>query len=313
VAVETEADDRPRANGTTPSGVKNQKAAAIKENEILGAVAGLNLEGVSGTIAATQVEVQKSLADLSAKLAERLQLLQHVEEAINLKRDDLKQLYDIEAAAVELDDLMAKIDAQRESWDEEQARKRREFEEQRSDRTKQWAREEADYQYNLNLQRKKSEDDFKYQLAGLDRANKDRQAQLDKDWAEREAELKKHEKDVEDLRAQVANMPEVLKKEVNAAVAVSTNSVKKEYETKAMLSAKDAETAAKLATQEAAALRQALEKTNGQIAELKGQFEQAHRDVKEISSKALESASGRSTLETLTKVLENDQTSKPGK
>jgi len=304
---------RGRNGNSQPSGVKNRQATAIKETEVLQSVAGLNLDSVSGKIAGTQVEVQKSLAGLSAKLVEQLQVLRNVEEAINLKRDELKQLYDIEAAAIELDDLLAKIEIQHESWDEEQARKKREFAELQSERNKQWARSEAEYQYQLAQGHKKAEDSFAARMAEQEKANRDRQEALDKGWAEREAELKKRENELADLRTQVTNMPEVIKKEVNAAVAVATNSVKKEYETKIVLAAKDSETAQKLATQEVASLKQAIEKAHAQVADLKNQLDQAHRDVKEISAKALESASGRSAMEALQKVLEKEQNFKPGK
>jgi hypothetical protein len=299
-------------NGKT-HGVKNRQATIIKESEILEAVAGLNLDTVSGTLASTQVEVQKTLADLSAKLVERLQLLRNVEEAITLKREELKQLYDIESAEVELDDLKAQITAQHEAWDEEQARKQREFAEMQSERNKQWVRAEEEYQYRLLQEHKKQSDTFQAKVEEQEKANRNKQEMLDKNWNERETELKKREKEVEDLRAQVASHPELVKKEVNAAVAVATNSVKKEYETKLTLGAKDADMAQKLAAQEIASLKQALEKTTAQIADIKGQLDQAHRDVKEISAKALESASGRSAMEALQKVLEKEPPYKPSK
>ena len=53
-----------------PTGAKNQTARAIRETEVLDSVSGLSLDAVSSTLASTQVEVQKSLADLSAKLVE---------------------------------------------------------------------------------------------------------------------------------------------------------------------------------------------------------------------------------------------------
>jgi hypothetical protein len=295
------------------TGVKNKQAAAIKETEVLQSVAGMNLDSVSGKIASTQVEVQKSLAGLSAKLVEQLQVLHNVEEAINLKRDELKQLYDIEAAAIELDDLTAKIEIQHEAWEEEQARKKREFAELQSERNKQWARSDEEYQYQLAQTHKKAEDTFTARIAEQEKANRDRQETLEKGWAERETELKKRENELAELRTQVNNFPEVVKKEVNAAVAVATNSVKKEYETKIVLAAKDSETAQKLAGQEVASLKQVIEKANAQLAELKSQLDQAHHDVKEISAKALESASGRSAMEAVQKVLEKEQNFKPGK
>jgi len=150
-------------------------------------------------------------------------------------------------------------------------------------------------------------------MAQVERENREHQEGLTKDWADRETELKKRENELIELRQQVANFPEVVKKEVNAAVAIATNSVKKEYETKMVLSSKDAETAGKLAAQEATALTATISKLNHQVDDLKVQLEQAHRDVKEISAKALDSASGRTTMEALQKVLEKEQNYKPGK
>jgi colicin import membrane protein len=304
-------DDAPRTtNGAAKvTGAKNRQATAIRETEVLHAVAGLNMDAVSGTIASTQVEVQKSLAALSAKLVEQLQVLGNVEEAIALKREELKQLYNIESAAVSLDDLDAKIEAQHDAWKEEQARKQREFAEQQSERNKQWARAEEEYEYRKELEHKKSEDDFAYRMAQQEKANRDKQETLDKNWGQREEELKKREKELEDLRAQVASVPEQIRKAENAAAAVATNSVKKEYETKIVLATKDSETAQKLAAQEVASLRAALEKAHAQLAEVKTQLDQAHHDVKEISAKALESASGRSAMEALQKVLEKEPAS----
>ncbi|HJT78591.1 MAG TPA: hypothetical protein VJ739_15405 [Gemmataceae bacterium] len=306
--------DKSRLNGAAKvTGVKNQQAEAIKATEVLQAVAGLNLDVVSGKIAATQVEVQKSLAGLSAKLVEELETLRHVQEAIALKRDELKQLYDLEAAAVDLDELYAKINNQRASWEEEQARKQREFVEIQAERNKQWARAEEEYQYRQAQEHKKQEDAFRGKLEEQEKANRNRQEVLDKGWAEREAELKKRESELQDLRAKVESIPEMVKKAENAASAVATNSVKKEYETKMVLATKDMETAQKLAAQEVGSLKQALEKAQAQIADVKGQLEQAHRDMKEISAKALESASGRSAMEALQKVLEKEPSAKPGK
>src|SRR5262249_48806205 len=156
-----------------------------------------------GNIASTQAEVQKSLAGLSAKLVEQVQVLRNVEEAIALKRDELKQLYDIEAAAVQLDDLAAQIEERRRGWDEEQARKQREFAELQSERNKQWARAEEEYQYRLSQEHRKAEDAFAGRMAAQEKANKERQQDLEKDWAGREAELKKRETEVAELRAKV--------------------------------------------------------------------------------------------------------------
>jgi colicin import membrane protein len=296
-----------------PTGSKNLAARAIRETDVLESVAGLDLGNVSSSIASTQVEVQKSLADLSAKLVERMSLLKNVEEAIQLKNDELKQLYNLEAKEIELDDLRAEIDRQREEWDEEQARKQRELAEQQSERNKQWKREEEDYRYRWAQEQRKIEDTFKEKMEGQEKANRNKQELIEKNWTEREAELKKRETEFAELKAKVEGMPEAIKKAENAAVAIATNSVKKEYETKATLAAKDLETFQKLAAQETASLKTAVEKATFEITSLKTQLDQARADVKEISSKALESASGRDALSQIQKMMEKETGGKQSK
>jgi hypothetical protein len=299
---------------TKVQGTKNRQAVAIKEQEILDSVKDLGFDTVSNAIAAAQAEVQEQLAGVSAKLAEQMQVLRKVEEAIRLKREELKELHQIEAQATTLDELSAQIESQRKGWEEEKATKQREFTEMRSDRNKAWAREEEEYQYKIGQEHKKLEDTFKALQAEQERKNRERQQELEKSWAEREAELKKREQEFVDLRTFRENHPEVVKKEVNAAVAVATNSVKKEYETKMVLAGKDSETEKRLAEQTIAGLQQNLTKQQAQVEDLKSQLEQAHRDVKEISSRALDSASGRATTEALQRLMEKDQgTAKAGK
>jgi len=288
-------------------GVKNRRAAAIQETEVLDAVKDLNLDSVSKSITDTQVEIQKVLADLSAKVMERLQELQNIEEAIRLKRDDLKRMHEIEVKATTLDELEADISRTRKEWEEEQARKKREFAEMQSERNKQWKREEEEYLYRIKQTNQKTEDAFAASMQQQEKLNKDKQEQLEKTWAEREAELKKQEKELVELRQFKEQSPEMIKKAVNAEVAVATNSVKKEYEMRMTLANKDAEMEKKLAEQNNKQAAESNLKLQQQIDQMKAQLDQAQRDVKEISQKALESASGRATTDALQRILEKEQ------
>ena len=289
------------------TGVKNRRAVAMQETEVLNSVKGLSLDSVSKSITDTQVEVQKVLADLSAKVMERLQQLEQLQEAIGLKQEELKGLHDIEVKATTLDELDEQIARQRRQWEEEQAEKKRAFAEMQSERNKTWKREEEEYQYKLAQEHRKLEDSFQALMEKQQKANADRQEQLEKSWAEREGELKKREQELADLRAFKEQAPEMVKKEVNAQVAVATNSVKKEYETKMVLSAKDAETEKRLAEQTIKSLQETITKQQAQLEEMKAQREHALKAVQEISAKALESASGRATTDALQRILERDQ------
>jgi colicin import membrane protein len=292
---------------------KSRTAAQAKEDQVLGAVATLNPKNVSDTIGETQVQVQETLAGLSAKILEKLQLLRQVEESIQLKNDELKEYHDIEAKVIELDELQAEIDARHEEWDQEQARKKREFAEQQAERNRAWKREEEEYDYQKRMERRQKEDEFTALIAQKEKENRERQEQLEKLWKERETELARREGELVELREKVAGIPELIKKEVNAAVAIATNSVKKEYETKAQLAQKDAETAEKLANQQIQALQSTIDRLNLQVEGMRRELDQAHQRVTEISAKALDSAAGRSTIDALQRALEKDQGQKSGK
>jgi len=299
---------------TKMQGTKNRQAAAQRDQDILESVRDLTLDSVSGAVSTTQVEVQKALADLSGKLAEQFQVLQGIESAIQLKRDELKALHQIEATATTLDELEAEIRKQRLAWEEEQAATKRLVAEQQSERNKQRVREEDDYQYKTAQAHRKLEDAFAASMGQQEKANREKQEQLEKQWGEREAELKRRETELAELRSFKENTPETIKKEVNGAVAVATNSVKKEYETKMVLAAKDSETEKRLSEQQISALQDTIKKQQSQLEDFKAQIEQAHRDVKDISAKALDSASGRATSEALQRLMEKDQGStKSGK
>ena len=110
-----------------------------------------------------------------------------------------------------------------------------------------------------------------------EKANRNKQEQLEKNWNEREMELKKRETEYAELKAKVESMPEVIKKAENAAAIIAGNSIKKEYETKATLAQKDLEMFQKLAAQETASLKQAMEKATVEIASLKTQLDQDPR------------------------------------
>lgn len=292
---------------TKVQGAKNRRAVQIQETEVLGSVKGLSLDSVSKSITETQVEVQKVLADLSGRVMERLQELQNVEEAIGLRKVELKQLHDIEVGATTLDDLDALIKEQRKSWEEEQAGKKREFAEMQSDRNKAWSREEQEYQYRTAQEHRKQEDALTYSHGQKEKANAEKQEQLEKTWNEREGELKKREQELVDLRKFKEDHPEMVRKEVNAQVAIATNSVKREYEMKMVLGNKDAEMEKKLADQQIAALQHTIVKQQDQLDDLKAQLEAAHASVKEISGKALDSASGRATTDALQRIMEKEQ------
>jgi len=296
-----------------PIGSKNKAVEAFRTNEILTSVSGLTLDNVSNKLAAVQVEVQHTLAGLSTKLTEQLAVLGNVENAILLKKEELKQLHGIEATAVTMDDLTAQIELQREEWVKEQNKNAELAQLTLAQRQQQWAREEEQYGYRRAQERQKTEDAFTAKMTLLDKQARDTQEKREKDWAEREGNLKSREQELVDLKNQVASFPATLKTEMDRASNIAKHQVTSDYETKIKIATAESNTNQKLAAQEIQSLNKTIGELNNQVVGLRTQLERAHEDIKIISQKALESAASRETVANLQRAFESVQTSKGSK
>src|SRR4029077_18124395 len=98
----------------------------------------------------------------------------------------------IDAAATTIDELKADIEEMHKQQKELEEDFKRRFAEQKSEQQKQWAREEADYAYTMNQKKGKWEDTLRYESGQNNKANREQQDRLDKDWAELESDLNKH-------------------------------------------------------------------------------------------------------------------------
>lgn len=296
-----------------PAGVKNKQVEAARQNEVLSAVKDLSLEKVSNKIAATQVEVQNQLAILSTKVTEQLGMLNTVEQAIQVKRDELKQLYGIETTATTLDELNAELEAKRLSWQDEQKKLEQNALEADQNRRTKWARDEEQYQYKLSQEHQKILDEANKKIGQITVENRNKQELLEKTWALREEALKTKETEFAQLKEQVINFPKVLDAEITKATNSVSKTLKSQYDTDMRI--RDAEAAGnqKLSIQTIAALEGTIKDLNGQIAALKIQLEKAHNDMKEISKEALSASSSRETVANLQKAFESVQGSKGSK
>jgi len=290
-------------------GAKNKRVVEQQEKEVLAKVQDMTFDSVTKELAGVQVELQKTLAELSGTLAEQFQLLEDVQKTIALKKHELKQLHQIEATATTLDELLAEIEERKEQQVEEEAEFKRKLNEEKSELRKQWVREQQDYQYEQKQKNKLADDALNEIIRQKEKANREKQELLEKTWAEREVELKKREQELAELRAFKEAAPEMVKKAVNQEVAIANNSLKKEYEHQKVILQKDAETDKRLADARHAADAQTIAKLQTQVDQLEKQLELANQRATDTASKALDSASGRSTTEALQRLMETEKMS----
>jgi chromosome segregation ATPase len=284
---------------------KIHKSVELKNDVVLENVKSITLDGVSKKIAAVQVDVQQTLAKLSTELTQNLDTLNTVNAAISLKQEELKNLHDIEATKISLDTLNQDIEATRQTWTEEQTRKAKEDDLARRERQLRWTREEEQYKYERDQAHKKLEDDFNARIQEATKQNTLQAEALQRSWEKREADLKSKEQEFTTLRAEVEAFPAKLKSETEKTAAIVGNTMKKDFEMEKKLLEATFNNKIQLAEAQVTSEKMKTVELEKQVASLKAQLDMAQKDIKEISTKALESASGRETINSLQKALEN--------
>jgi hypothetical protein len=286
---------------------KAEELRKQKETEVRQAVQGLSVDAVVGEISNLGLTVSKSLAALSDQLAQEVNRLATVREAVTLEQKELERLHKIDVAATALDQLVqdysrqkeqleAEIAAQRTAWAEEQRQTERDAKEQEEILKKQRQRETEEYEYRKALERKKAQDKYEEEIKLLARANKEKQEVLEKSWREREAALKSSEEDLQRLRKDAAEFPSRLQQESERAATEAVRATEQKFEQRMLLLGKDSEGEKRLADLRIKALEESLARQSAQMAALEKQLEEAKRQVQEIAVKAIEGASGAKAL-----------------
>ncbi len=286
---------------------KAEELRKQKEVEVRRSVEGLTVDAVVGEISNLGLEVSKSLAALSDQLAQEVNRLATVREAVTLEQKELERLHKIDVAATAIDQLVqdysrqkeqleAEITAQRTAWAEEQKQSEQERKEQEESLKKQRQREGEEYEYRKALERKKAQDKYEEETKLLARGNKEKQEVLEKSWRDREAAFKANEEEVQSLRKEAAEFPSRLRQESERAGAEAARATAQKFEQQILLLSKDSEGEKRLAELRIKALEENLVRQAAQLTALEKQLEEAKRQVQEIAVKAIEGASGARAL-----------------
>ena len=286
---------------------KEQEARQSHARNVLVDVSNLTAESAVKKVTEAGLTINRTLGGINEQVISLVEELKKLDEAIKLKTEELNALHGKDTAVSAIDVLVAEYDKKKAELQLEMERLQKEISDTRAKSAAELATEreaaevarkraEEQYAYDIQLQRKKDQDAFQEQLRQQSATERDRKEQLEKDWATREEALKLREKELNDLRKQVADFPSVLKKETDAAAAIAGNRVKSEWEMKFTLAQKDAETAQRVASMEIGSLKEANTKQAQALQILQTELAEAKRQVQAIAEKALESASGARAL-----------------
>ncbi len=259
-------------------------------------------------IAELKRSLGSELSDLSDRFAAEHERYRALCAEIEAKQADLKRIFEVETAAIDLAALLQAHKTEREKFAASMAEQRAELEAQIASRQTQWKdeaaqyeqkrkreREEHDYEWKRELARKQTE--LQDRLADLNSQIQARQAAFDEQVETRERDLKVREETVaerertfEELRARVEAFPAEREEAVLRAVKETTARLQSEHGLNQKLLTKEFEGKVQVLESRIASLTDLVASQVKQIEALTGQQERAYEKVQDIASKAVAGA-----------------------
>lgn len=299
-----------KASVATQERVDPKTANAQRERETAQrqAVGDISAEKVTQKLASMGLELTRLLSSVQERIVDQIGEMNTVAQVVLLEKEELERLHNIDVAKTAIDLLIAEHDEKRVALDAEIAEQRAKWAKDQQTRDLQWKeaagaaeqarlRERDDYEYKKANERKKAEDDFVEKQRVADRAVADKIEVLEKNWSTREKAIKDQEVDIATVRAQVTAFPEQLKSEVAREVKIVTNVLTRDHAHATTLLQKEAEADKRVSTSEMAALKKENEQLAASNANLQAQLREMQKQIEAIAGKALDSASGRQSLE----------------
>ncbi|MBD2213474.1 hypothetical protein H6G27_26900 [Nostoc linckia FACHB-104] len=262
------------------------------------------------SLAKIQLGFGSAANELSEQLTTQASKLAEIREAVEKEVAELKQLHNLEISEDILDtlitsyednsktyqeefterkeELLQEIDEQRKSWLKEQDDSNRLIKERDENLKKTRQRDEAEYKYNLELQRKLQKDEYEQQQKELNQQLEEFQQETEKQWNEREKAIAEQEKQFEELKVKVEAFP----KDKEAAIKKATEEGKGiayyQAKIKSDLYSKEVEGQKRFYEQRLQSLEQTISNQDTRLQNLTKQLESALKQVQDLAVKAIE-------------------------
>jgi hypothetical protein len=250
---------------------KSAKASTVSNDktlDLLSNVQKMSANDLVRTINDVKLAMVSQFDSINATILEQLKTLSDVNVAIEIQKQNLKELQDIIAEGQTLEDILASQEKTRIGFAEEIAETRKTAQ-----------REESEYQYSLKIKRRAEEDEWNNKKTK-------REAEL----LARENTLKAMETDYNNWKLNYQNMPQEIEAKVKAEVATVSNAMKRNYENEKALAQKDADMALKLAQQTIESQTKRISELEIALADARKSTNEATQRVQTIAEKAIENA-----------------------
>jgi colicin import membrane protein len=292
----------------------------------------LSIDGVMKEIGNLKLEMGKVFTGLADQLQQEVSKYNAVKQAIAIKEEELKEIFEIQKTASSLnalleaqrrkrdefeeemaerkEELTQEIETMRLEWEKEKKLNTLEIKERVSAETKQREREKEEYQYALQRERQLVRNQFEDEKAGyeeekarLEKEITEKREGMEREFAAREESIRQSEQELKELRGKVAAFPGELDATVAREVKVAVERAKLEAKNREELLSKESEGERNVFATRIAALENKVKEQSETITKLAQQHEKAYSQVQEIAIRAVEGSSGAKALSSLQQLL----------
>jgi hypothetical protein len=211
------------------SKTKKSQAQATRNTAALTKASALDLSKSLNALTTSGVVIQGTLSKISEELITKHAELQAVVDTINLKKAEMEALHGVDQVLLTVDEARENHRLQLEQMQKERDAAQQAHIQLVKQNGQDRSRDEANYSYDLQQQRKAEADAWTEKLRVRNNEERDRQEKFEKNHVEREAILRLRETAYNDALAKIATFDAEVTKASDKAAAIATGSLKKDY------------------------------------------------------------------------------------
>ncbi len=159
---------------------------------------------IEQTLTTLRTKMNQGVGSLSQLIIDQIKYLDELRQAADLMTKDLELHHNIKVSAATLDHLITEHELKKQQFALDEERQQAEQAAELAARQRDWEREQEDKSYQAKQKRKHEQQEFIEDMDLQTRALRDR-----------EDELKEQTRELEQLRQQVADIPQILEKKLN--------------------------------------------------------------------------------------------------
>ncbi len=276
-------------------------------------------ESILAQISEIKAQFVNALEAVEDNLSVEQKRLSTIQNAIAIEEKYLEDLYGLKANADALAAIMLAQKEQKEqferemeetkallnleisetkaNWEKEKKQEREARDAENKSFKRMREREEEEYTYTLQQKRKQEQDEYTLTKARQEAELKEQRVAFEKEFAEREKAIKESEKELNNLRDEVASFEQKLEKAIQETATATTNKLSTEYEYQKTLFEKEMQGTLNLKDHQIKTLEAKIKEMEAQLKEAASKVDNSEKTVKDIALKAIENSTKTHFLE----------------